>query len=603
MTDRIRHRGPDDSGQWIDQRAGIHMGFRRLSILDLSQAGHQPMLSHSGRYVCTFNGEIYNFSQLKSACENTHWRGHSDTEVLLEHIERYGLERTLKIASGMFAIALWDKEAQTLSLARDRLGEKPLYYGWLGSNFVFASELKALAPFHPKIDLAVLPAYLSSGYIAAPFTIYQGIHKLPAGTVAVFRPGTSIVETRPYWSILNVSHQDKFAGSDQEAVDQLDHILRSVVKDQMVADVPLGAFLSGGVDSSLIVALMQASSSRPIKTFTMGFQDEKFNEAPYARAISRHLGTEHHEHIVSPQDALEVLPLLPKIFDEPFADKSQIPTYLVSQIARHNVTVSLSGDGGDEVFGGYSRYLTAQRLWSRLSRVPKPVRAMSAKTIQAVSPRAIQSLAGKRRPLTGDRAHKFSHLLLDAHTQDDLYSQLTDQWPRGYSPLSASQEPLKVTQPDLGHLDFAHRMMARDTLTYLPDDILVKVDRSSMAVSLESRAPFLHPHVVEFAWQLPLNFKMRDGKGKWILRQVLERYVPRELIERPKRGFSVPIDSWLRGPLREWGENLIAAVPKQGILNPQTIQRLWSEHQSGIRNWQHPLWSVLMFQAWLEEYT
>ena len=629
MADLIAHRGPDDAGVWVDETAGIALAHRRLSILDLSPAGHQPMFSASGRYVIAFNGEIYNHLALRRELEGvdcrpslaiTGWRGHSDTETLLAGIEAWGLEATLKKSIGMFAIALWDRQTHTLTLACDRMGEKPLYFGWQGSGnergFLFGSELKALKAhptFAADIDRGALCLLLRHNYIPAPYSIYQGIAKLEPGCLL----SVSLAQSEPriwkYWDTVQVACAgvaQPFVGTPEQAVDALEALAKDAVRQQMMADVPLGAFLSGGIDSSTVVALMQAQSSRPVKTFTIGFSEEGYNEAVHAKAVARHLGTEHTELYVTPQQGMEVIPRLPSLYCEPFADSSQIPTFLVSQLAKQHVTVSLSGDAGDELFCGYNRYQISEKLWHKLELVPAPLRALVAKGITALSPTAWDSLAGiipgaRRYAALGDKLHKGAGVLASA-TVDELYLGMVSNLRNPAEWVIGGQEPptnLTGLRPELGGLSAVERMMALDAISYLPDDILVKVDRAGMGVSLESRVPFLDHRVVEFAWSLPLTYKLRDGQTKWPLRQVLYRHVPRELIDRPKMGFGVPLHDWLRGPLRNWAEELLdeARLAREGYFHPAPIRQIWAEHLSGRRNWMAQLWNVLMFQAWLAE--
>ena len=620
MCDTIVHRGPDDMGAWFDLKAQVVLGHRRLSIVDLSEHGHQPMISRCGRYVMVFNGEIYNHQEIRSELVARTWRGHSDTETILELMTVVGPAQALQKMNGMFAIAVWDRESGSLTLARDRMGEKPLYYGWQGqgqhATFLFGSELKALKS-HPAftagIDRNALCLLMRHNYIPAPYSIYEGIAKLEPGcllTVSQAQPEPKVVR---YWSAAAVAVAGcaaPFSGTPEQAVAALEVLLKSAVQQQMMADVPLGAFLSGGIDSSTIVALMQAQSSRPVKTFTIGFNEEGYNEAVHAKAVARHLGTEHTELYVSPQQAMEVIPHLPGLYCEPFADSSQIPTFLVSQLAKQHVTVSLSGDAGDELFCGYNRYQIAEKLWHKLARVPAPLRALAAKGITALSPTAWDSLAGiipgaGRYAALGDKLHKGASVLASA-TADELYLGMVSHLRNPADWVIGGQEPpthLTGLRPELGGLSAVERMMALDAISYLPDDILVKVDRAGMGVSLESRVPFLDHRVVEFAWSLPLTYKLREGQTKWPLRQVLYRHVPRELIDRPKMGFGVPLHDWLRGPLREWAEELLgeARLAREGYFHPAPIRQIWSEHLSGQRNWVAQLWSVLMFQAWLQD--
>ena len=624
MADALHHRGPDDGGVWTDPIAGIALSHRRLSILDLSVEGHQPMFSPCGRYVIVFNGEIYNFRELNRdlASAGHQFRGHSDTEVMLAAVVEWGLETALKRFVGMFAFALWDRKEQTLHLARDRVGEKPLYYGWVQQVLLFGSELKALRA-HPQwtgqINRDAIAAFMRHNYIPAPLSIYTGILKLPPGAFLTLpaqkaTPG-HLPEPVPFWSMKAVAEsgaRSPFSDGPVEARERLETLLRRAIAQQMVADVPLGAFLSGGVDSSTIVALMQAQSKRPVKTFTIGFQEQDYNEANYAKAVARHLGTDHTELYVTPKEAMAVIPRLPTIYDEPFSDASQIPTFLVSDLARRHVTVSLSGDAGDELFGGYTRYPLANRIWRSVGWMPRPGRNALAGTLRAFRPQTWErALAWVRRSghgivpeRVGDRLHKLAEILA-ARTPQELYRGLISHWKEPEQLVIGAHEPRTVLN-DPGRRadlpDFFHQMMYLDAVSYLPDDNLVKVDRASMAVSLESRVPLLDHRVVEFAWQLPLSMKIRDGQEKWLLRQVLYKYVPRPLIERPKKGFGVPIDQWLRGPLRDWAENLLVPerLNREGFLNPHLVAAKWREHLSGRRNWQYYLWDVLMFQAWLE---
>jgi asparagine synthase (glutamine-hydrolysing) len=622
MADCIVHRGPDGGGVWTDDAQGYGVGHRRLAIIDLSAAGHQPMHGVSGRYVLAYNGEIYNHEelrdQLNAAGWQHGWRGHSDTEVLLAGIETWGLTETLRRATGMFAIALWDRQDGTLRLARDRLGEKPLYYGWQGQGedraFLFGSELKALRA-HPactaEVDRGALTLLMRHGYVPAPHAIYTGLAKLLPGTILTVSRAQPEPQVETYWSLIDVARRGQaspFAGSAEEAVDQLEKLATAAVRRQMVSDVPLGAFLSGGVDSSTVVALMQSVSANPVKTFTIGFDERGFDEAQYAKAVAAHLGTDHHELYVRPEDAQNVIPGLPGIYCEPFADSSQIPTYLVSKLARGHVTVSLSGDAGDELFAGYNRYAMTARLWSRISKVPMALRHLAAGAIGMVPPgllnRAGDLFLANRIKLLGDKLHKGAGVL-DAGSIAELYMRLISSETDPVNWIIGGHEPptfVAGNPPDLSGLDPVSQMMALDAVSYLPDDILVKVDRASMAVSLESRVPFLDHAVVEYAWTLPLAYKIRDGQAKWPLRQVLYRHVPRELIERPKMGFGVPVGEWLRGPLRDWAEGLLAPerLRREGYWHEPRVTEAWSQHLSGQRNFTAKLWPVLMFQAWLE---
>jgi asparagine synthase (glutamine-hydrolysing) len=626
MTDAIRHRGPDDSGVWADPAAGVVLGHRRLAIVDLTPAGHQPMACHTGRFIIAFNGEIYNHLDLRRELEasgsDPAWRGHSDTETLLAGFVVWGIRGTLERCIGMFAFAVWDKQTRALTLGRDRLGEKPLYYGWQGSGelacFLFGSELKALKEhpaFSAEVDRDALRLLMRHNYIPTPHSIFRGIRKLQPGTLLTVSLGQHEPVIEAYWSLTDVAvsgNRQPFAGSLQQAVDELEALLKSAVRQQMVADVPLGAFLSGGIDSSTVVALMQAQSRRPVQTFTIGFNEEGYNEAVHAKAVARHLGTDHTELYITPQQALDVIPKLPMLYCEPFADSSQIPTFLVSQLARRKVTVALSGDAGDELFAGYNRYVLARNLWGKISSVPRGIRDIAAGGIRGLSSATWNRLLGPlqhlgpmslRQANIGDKLHKGAGVL-SADSIVDLYLRLVTHWqPQGL--VIGGEEPTTCLRGNpllLDGLDDVQRMMALDAITYLPDDILVKVDRAAMGVSLEGRVPFLDHRVVEFAWRIPQSMKLRNGVGKWILREILFRHVPKELIERPKMGFGVPIDVWLRGPLKDWAEALLdeGRLRSEGFFNPGPIRAKWAEHLSGKRNWQYLLWDVLMFQAWLE---
>ncbi|GAB0150785.1 asparagine synthase (glutamine-hydrolyzing) [Marinobacterium sp. BA1] len=604
VENKLYHRGPDDSGTWYDERQTIALGHTRLAIVDLSPAGHQPMASPCDRFVIAFNGEIYNHLDLRKQLESqgsapTSWRGHSDTETLLACFSAWGIEKTLQSTVGMFALALWDKQEQQLTLARDRLGEKPLYWGWCGSALLFGSELKALKAypdFKAEVDRGALTLLLRHNYIPAPYTIYQGIEKLPAGQYVQIKKGQLRADVQPkaYWQLNQAIERglaSPFSGTDAQATDLLEHVISQAVRGQMLADVPLGAFLSGGVDSSTVVALMQQQSRQPVRTFAIGFDEPGYNEAEYAKEVSLHLGTDHTELYVSAQDALDLVPRLPDIYCEPFADSSQLPTFLVSRMAKQHVTVALSGDGGDELFGGYNPYQFAPRVWSKLRVMPLPLRQI-----------AYRLLSGLPLP------DKFAKLLrvLPAKDKEQFYHILMSHWDNPDQLVIGGQicstlisSPEQWPQTD----SFEHWMMAMDAGQYMTDDILVKVDRAAMANSLETRVPLLDHRVVELAWQLPLNMKIRAGVGKWILKEVLYRHVPREMIERPKKGFSVPLGQWLRGPLRDWAEALLneQRLAQEGYFVPSAVQRIWSEHLQGKRNHARKLWSILMFQAWLEK--
>jgi len=612
------HRGPDNIGIWTDEAVGIALGHSRLSILDLSASGNQPMISPCGRYVIIFNGEIYNHLELrKNLGQTQEWRGHSDTETLLAGISAWGIKEAVNRSVGMFAFAVWDRRMGNLILARDRFGEKPLYYGWHGNTFLFGSELKAIRAypgFKGAIDRQALILFLRYGYVPAPYSIYENIHKLSPGmilTLSIDAVKTAkIKEPEPYWSfnsIIKTGQSEPYKGNEAETIVGLEQHLNEAISKQMIADVSLGAFLSGGVDSSTIVALMQKQSIRPVKTFTIGFHEHGFNEAEHAKAVARHLGTEHTELYLSPQETLSVIPKLPEIYDEPFSDSSQIPTYLVSQLASQNVKVSLSGDAGDELFAGYNRYVAIDRMNRTMHRLPVLLRKGLGQALGILPSNFFQwsgplVLRGISEP--AEKIRKLSEIL-QANTLEEAYLQLISHWKTPVDVVIDATEPLTIAMDQskwINSIDFIHRIMHMDSLSYLPDDILVKVDRAAMSVSLETRTPFLDHRVAEYAWRLPISYKIRNGQGKWILRQILYKYVPRELIERPKKGFSIPIASWIRGPLREWAEELLneSRIRQEGYFRPEPIRRIWKEHLSGRRNWQNCLWDILMFQQWLE---
>lgn len=621
MSDQIRHRGPDDFGTWIDDEEGIALGFRRLAILDLSPSGHQPMVSANGRYVIVFNGEIYNFASLREdlLTQGHKFRGTSDTEIILASVLQWGLLTAVKKFNGMFAFALWDKDQHTLSLVRDRIGIKPMYYGRSGKTIFFGSELKSIKAhpdFKADINRDALALFLRYSYIPAPYTIYNGISKLPPASILSFQLDENYKNgiLTPYWSHVNAVQyglNNQFGGDDREAVETLESLLTRSIGERMIADVPLGAFLSGGIDSSAIVLLMQKQSSYPVKTFTIGFNETGFDEAKYAKAVAIQLGTEHTELYINPEDALAIVPRIPTLYDEPFADPSQIPTFLVSELARQSVTVSLSGDGGDELFGGYNRYFWVDRIWKRTSVMPLLFRKAIANGLSFLRPQdlaRIFKLTAQNIPNPIDKAHKLTEILR-ASSREAIYTNLVSKWKLPETTVIGGHEPPNlITSPaKLGKTNsFTELMMAIDQVTYLPDDVLAKVDRASMGTSLEVRAPFLDDHeTVEFSWRLPLHMKIRNGQGKWILRQILYKHIPREMIDRPKMGFGVPIDSWLRGPLRDWADALLDEnrLQKEGYFRPKEIRQKWAEHLAGTRNWQYELWNVLMFQAWLEAQT
>jgi len=632
MADALAHRGPDDQGVWVDDTAGIGFAHRRLAIVDLSPQGHQPMHSADGRFVISYNGEIYNHAELRAELEGRGqvpeggWRGHSDTETLLQAIAVWGLDAAIGKAVGMFAISLWDRKERLLHLVRDRFGEKPLHYGWAGRDFIFASELKAVR-LHPRFDATVdrraLRLFAARKYVPAPLSIYRGIFKLLPGCIltlsaeALASPGSGPaveggegpLRLRRYWSYREVVH-DGFGqpiGDEREALDALEQVLAAAIKGQSMADVPVGAFLSGGIDSSTVVALYQKYSKDPVRTYTIGFEESGFDEARHAKAAAAQLGTIHHEHYVTVKEARDVIPLLPAVYDEPFADSSQIPTYLVSRFARQEVTVALTGDGGDELFAGYNRHFTAPRLWNVLSKVPRPVRSLAAKPLSQIPPGFWASATGLlsrgHRPFLGTNIQKGLHVAGSATRFDDIYLNFIDEWSSGESPVLGGESSDCPLDLDVAGAPDTVRMMYCDATSYLPDDILCKVDRASMAVSLETRVPFLDHRVAALAARIPLDLKVRGGRGKHILRELLYREAPRQLFERPKAGFAVPVGEWIKGSLKAWAEELLdpARMVEEGWFDPAIVQRCWRDHVGGRRDSTPGLWAVLMFQAWLRE--
>ena len=624
MGASIVHRGPDDEGIWTDAEAGVALAFRRLAIVDLSQEGHQPMRSASGRYMMVFNGEVYNYVELGRELEakGYRFRGHSDTEIMLAAFETWGIEAAVQRFVGMFAIALWDRRERTLHLMRDRLGIKPVFVYWKNGTLLFGSELKTLfahPELEPEIDRSALASYLRYLYVPAPMSILRGVWKLEAGHILTVRDArTRPPASRAFWSVEEVAargRNSQLAVSDAEMLEQLHALLKDAVALRMRADVPVGAFLSGGIDSSLVVALMQACTSRAVRTFTIGFDEPEWNEAPYAERIAQHLGTNHTSVTLTAQDALALVPTLPHMFDEPLADPSQIPTYLVSQIARRDVTVALSGDGGDELFAGYNRYTQGQSTIRRAQRIPLALRRSLASALQSRSPEAWDSTmsrlgrvlpAAGRVRLAGDKLYKLADLL-KRDGESEMYRSLLSQWHDPSHVLVDSFE-----QPDVvgrvmsneQNLSLLDRMMLSDQLGYLPDDLLAKVDRASMAVSLEVRVPILDHRVVEYSWRVPDHSRVRNGESKWPLRQLLSQYVPNEMFDRPKMGFSVPVQQWLRGPLRDWADDLLApaALRRGGVFDVDAVVSGWSAVRAGRSRAGMALWSVLVFQAWQEHW-
>ena len=635
MSATLNHRGPDDSGFWIDEEGSIAFGHQRLSILDLSPAGHQPMTSPCKKFVVVFNGEIYNHVQLRDKLNNStygqSWKGCSDTETLVAAFSYWGIEKTLDQLVGMFAIAVWDVKVKKLYLIRDRLGEKPLYYGWSNGDFVFGSELKSLREcngFDNQIDRNVLTLYMQYMYVPNPYSIFKNIYKMEPGCIvtidataldfppeeAPFSPFNSQgFSAKQWYDLAGVAEngQKNLIKDESEAVGLLEKVLTESIQAQLISDVPLGAFLSGGVDSSLIVSIMQKISTSPVKTFTIGFEESAFNEAVYAKDVAKHLGTEHNELYITANDAIDVIPSLPALYDEPFADSSQIPTHLVSKLARQNVTVALSGDAGDELFGGYNRYLWGSRIWDKVKWMSPNLRSTVGGIIKKI-PTSVWDKSGHMFPgkykvsLMGDKAYRMAHRLKTVDSLDDMYRSLVAEGYREES-LVINNEVILKTKLDnhdsISNIDESeHRMMLWDSLTYLPDDILTKVDRAAMGVGLETRIPFLDHRVVELAWMLPLKMKIKNGEGKWPVREILYKYVPRDLIERPKAGFAVPVGQWMRGPLKDWASELLheERIRREGYFNPELVQQLWQQHLSGKYDWTPRLWAILMFQSWKE---
>ena len=623
MNAEIEHRGPNDSGIWYDRKSLVGLSHRRLSIQDLSKRGHQPMTSNSGRYVIAYNGEIYNHKSLRKKIENCtidkiKWHGTSDTETLLACIESFGVKRALKEVSGMFAFALWDCKYKSLVLARDRFGEKPLYYGLQNGALLFGSDLKSMKQ-HPKfqgeINRGAIALLMRYGYIPCPSSIYTNIYKLPPGSYITFQSPESLANIVYYWKLSN-NVNDNIIGehplSYKDSVQKLNALIGDSVEMQMASDVPVGSLLSGGIDSTLITALAQSRSIGQIKTFTIGFDENLYNEARHAKEVAKYLDTNHTELYVTPKDAIDVIQKIPDIYTEPFADPSQIPTFLVSEMVKKHVTVSLSGDAGDEIFAGYNRYVMTDQYWKKISNMPHSLKQFISRNIENIPPDRLNKfllhmqkmLPTKYQQVNiGEKLHKAS-IALRSKTPDELYCAMISRWQNPEDlVINVSRDQTLVKHPiHFNDDDIVHKMMEIDTVTYLPDDILCKVDRSSMFVGLEARSPFLDHKIVEFAWSLPLEYKIKNGMGKAILRDVLYKHVPKELVNRPKMGFGVPISSWLRGPLKEWANDLLSEdlLRSEGFFYAELVRKKWHEHQLGTHNWQYQLWTILMFQLWLK---
>ncbi len=622
MANTLVHRGPDDSGTWVEAKVGVAFGHRRLSIIDMSNAGHQPMISADGRYVITYNGEVYNFRELRKQLEKLghKFKGHSDTEVMLGAFIQWGVKQSVKRFNGMFAFAVWDRRDRLLWLARDCIGEKPLYYGVQSGTFFFASELKAIRAhpeFKPVINRDALASFLRFSYVPASWSIYRGIHKLLPGHFIQIKSPVENHKSEPYWSLESVvqkGQQNPFSGSEAVAIDELEKRLQKTISSRMISDVPLGAFLSGGIDSSTVVALMQSQCEQPINTFTIGFHEEEFNEAAHAKKVAQHLGTNHTELYITPQEARNVVPKLPEMYDEPFADSSQIPTHLISVLARQNITVALSGDGGDELFAGYNRYLIAERLWKVAGRVPNALKNRTADFVAGVSPESAEQFYRKleiilpkkmKVSLPTEKFYKLAQALRATSTPKAIYKRIVSIIHSPEQFLTSGNELVTVLDDANSWEeidDTVLTMIYLDLMTYHPDDILQKVDRAAMSVGLEIRVPFLDHKLVEFIMSLPLKMKIRNGSNKWILKQVLYRHLPQELMDRPKMGFAVPVGDWIKESMREWSEDLISKkrIEKEGYFNAKAVDELWKQHLSGKFNRGHELWNILMFQSWID---